>query len=126
MKALILPATLFLMAGHQQKTTSNILISSKNNIFYYQDTLATDGSNFKAIHHRHMKDWSNYLEKTFSEVYYVLKVEEKDSLNSFSQNLISYYKGKKHFKIDTLSIDEKTLVQATEAAWLKSQDFRKQ
>jgi hypothetical protein len=49
MKAILLFAFAFFNIGNQNKTTLNILISTKNNIFYYQDNLATDGSNFMRV-----------------------------------------------------------------------------
>jgi hypothetical protein len=105
------------MFGHQKKTTLNVLISAKNNLFYYQDTLAQDGSNFKAGYYRSIISWDEYLSQNYSEVFYVLKIEKKDSLNSTSKRMIQYFEKQKNYKTDTMTVDERTLVKATESVW---------
>jgi hypothetical protein len=119
MKLIMLLAFPFLITGNQKKITLNILISSKNNVFYYEDKLAQDGSNFKTSTFRDLISWSEYLAKNYSEVFYVLKVEQKDSLNAYSKKLIQHFEAQKHYKIDAIRIGEKTLIKATENAWVK-------
>jgi hypothetical protein len=57
------------MLVHQKKTTLHVLISAKNNRFYYQDTLAQDGSNFKAGFYRDIISWNEYLLQNYSEYF---------------------------------------------------------
>jgi hypothetical protein len=66
-----------------------------------------------------MISWSEYLAKNYSEVFYVLKVEQQDSLNTYSKKLLKYFEGQKHYKMAALKTNEKILIKATEAAWQK-------
>jgi hypothetical protein len=100
----------------QTKVSMTIIINSKNHIYYYENELATDAANFKIGELWIIKDFSLWLEKENGKenVSYILKVENKDSLNEVSTNLVNFLKAKPHFKQSKISKTEKTIVDSTE------------
>jgi hypothetical protein len=103
----------------QQKTTMTVIINNKNHIFYYENDLETDGANFKSGDANAVKKWSLFLEKEndTANVSYILKIENKDSLNEISKKLVDYFKSRPKLQQANISAVEKAFVTATERYW---------
>lgn len=62
------------------------------------------------------KSWSELLEEKNGKtnVEYILKMQNEDSLNETSKKLIEYFKSKSHYKLTKVTNDEGYLIKATE------------
>ena len=100
----------------QTKVSMTIIINSKNHFYYYENELAADGANFKTSDFSGVKNWSFALEQENGKenLSYIVKVENKDSLNETSVKLIDFFKTKPRIKQSKISKTEKQLLDITE------------
>lgn len=103
----------------QKKTLLNILISKTHRYYYYENQLDADASNFKTTSSRGIMDWSEMQkrEKGNDNVVFILKMQEKDSLNATSKKLLDYIKEQKKYEISPLNEVEKHLIRVTELVY---------
>lgn len=104
------------IAADQKKTLLKILISKTHRYYYYENELEADASNFKTTTYRGIIDWTEMQkrEKGNDNVVFILKMQEKDSLNTSSKKLLAYIKEQKKYEISPLNEVEKHLIRVTE------------
>lgn len=103
---------------NQQKETMTVLISSHNHFFFYQNNLAKDGSNLKAGSYLVITDWSEYLkqQRGTGNVFFIIKLQRKDSLRTISKKLVDYFKAQKHSEFSSPTKEEEKIIEMSEKA----------
>jgi hypothetical protein len=103
----------------QKKTLLKILISKTHHYYYYENELEMDGANFKITTYKGVIEWGDKLkrEKGSDNIAFILKMQQKDSLNSDSKKLLDYVKEQKHYQIASLTEVEKEFIRVTEQAY---------
>jgi hypothetical protein len=98
--------------------TLNILISASNHLYYYTNPMAGDGSNFKVIDAKHIRDVlllaSQEAKEKKHSLIVMLKIHDEKSLSESSKKAIAYVKEHSNYIQNKLSEIEKQLIRITE------------
>jgi hypothetical protein len=102
------------------KVELDILVSKNNNIFFYQAPLKNDASNFKVTTYKTFPDVILVIksENHIGDFNFILKIQQKDSMNEDSKKLVEFIEQQKHFNLAKLTEPEALLIKLTEQSWL--------
>ncbi|HEY2721849.1 MAG TPA: hypothetical protein VGI82_08990 [Chitinophagaceae bacterium] len=94
------------------KNTFTVIISTANNIFYYENKLQNDASNFEWVNYSIIETEIDIInhEKGTGNVYFHLKIMNRKDLNTDTRKILHLIRMQKHFKIYRLNQMEKQLV----------------
>ena len=112
---------LSLLQPRVPKVELNVLISTKNNIFYYESPLKEDASNFHVTTYKIFPDLILRIkyENHIDDLNFILKIQQKDSLNEDSRKLVEFIKQQKRYHMSKLTETDALLMKLTEQSWLK-------
>lgn len=103
-------------SSHQSKyATLSVLISAANYIYYYENDLQKDGSNFKAGSSGNMKDVIAYFKsKNKINGAFILKIQNTTTLNESTREVIQLMEGQKYCFKQKMSKVESRFIEVIE------------
>ena len=103
--------------------TLHILISKENFIYYYDNTLMPDASNFKVTNWRGLRNiiymFTDESKQKGHELIILLKIQKQSALNEGSRKAIDEVKHKNYKQVDLLPMEEE-IIGVTEKYWKES------
>jgi len=106
----------------QKFDSLTILISEANGIYYYNNELEPDASNFNASSSLLSKvkelisRFQNESKEKRKNLLIIVKVQKTSALSSGTKTIIDYIKQQPHYKLAAMKEVEKFLINATEGA----------
>ena len=100
-----------------QADTLHIMISEANNIYYYDNTLKEDASNFMSTNPKGIRNviysFANEAKGKGHQLIILLKIQKQSALNESSKKVVDYIRQQNYRQVNLLPVEEE-LIKITE------------